>query len=96
MYMSLKKKIKQKLTENKSTEPSDTIDLWEGARHAIDIIEKNNKWYLIIVKYNDLQGQVVNTIDLGSNKNIVLRKAGFILGDKVLKNIDLSKEYQNE
>lgn len=94
--MSLKKKIKEKLTENKEVKEGSTIDLWEGARHAIDIIEKNNKWYLVVVKYNDLQGQVVNTIDLGSNKNIALRKAGFILGDKVLKNIELPKEYHYE
>jgi len=94
--MNLKKKIKEKLSENKTSSTEDTIDLWEGARHAIDIIEKDNKWYLIIVKYNDLQGQIVKKVDLGSNKNVALRKVGFILGDKVLKNIELSKEYLDE
>lgn len=97
VYMNMKKKIKEKLAESKPETTQDSvINIWENARHAIDLIEESGKYYLIVVKYNDLQGQVVSKVSLGSTRAVALRKAGFILGDKVLKNKDINEDYLND
>lgn len=94
--MNMKKKLKKKLEEVREQSTSESpakLDLWENARHAIDIVQEGSEFFLVVVKYNDLQGQVVNRVSLGDHRAKALQKAGFILGDKVLRKVDINKEF---
>jgi len=91
--MSMKEKVKSKLKSAAKEEVILTED--SSYRHAIDIVLDNGKYYLMIVKYNPETGASapVNKIDLGSVKATALHKAGFVLGDKVLRGLDIKPEF---
>jgi len=96
--MSMKEKIKGKLKKTVEVEESVSItELAEDAsyRHAIDIVLESGKYYLVVVKYHPVSSTsvILNKVDLGSIKASALHKAGFILGDKVLRNIDIKPEF---